>query len=146
MLAIFPSTKESQWTLIKDFFIKKYMLNRNFTWCSSLFKDALGTCVLFEEGPEKRKVFLIYTRCLQLCFHYISFFVSVFLLMSILINVCRKGRQCSGAQVHVSHREETDDATNLPHWQERGWNQHRSARTAKLTMVQNMLLLSAKLI
>lgn len=45
---------------------------------STLFKDALGTCVLFEEGPQKGMTqihtFSVYCCKLYLCYYcYVSF-------------------------------------------------------------------------
>lgn len=48
-------------------FIKQENGNRNVTFFSSIFKDALGTCVLFEEGPHKGKILHIFILRIYCC-------------------------------------------------------------------------------
>lgn len=52
------------------------LLNKVFTVCPSLLKDALGTCVLFEEGPQTGKALLHTVYCVPdiHLFIYVIFF------------------------------------------------------------------------
>lgn len=64
-------------------FITQENGNRNVTCFSSIFKDALGTCVLFEEGPHKGKILHIFILHIYCCVVGINcgFFLNNFCLI-----------------------------------------------------------------
>lgn len=55
----------------------------------------------------------------------------------LFVFVCRKRSWWSRSEVLMPHSEETENATNLSHREERGWSKHRSAWLPKFSAVQH---------